>query len=219
MPCLECATDRWREQHRHAFGLTLVPCRYQATGVFEHLSLRRTLRGSLLLGGCGALRFHLALVETHDVDFGYCLSSNSMLLPHSRHDAGEGLWRLNGVVRGHPPKDPRIGSRARSALTRYFRPLNRHRVPATASPSSRAAWHTHPLGQILIVTFGCGWVQREGGPVEKIHPGDVVWFSPGEKHWHGAMPTTAMSHIAIQEALNGKAVDWMEHVSDEQYRR
>jgi quercetin dioxygenase-like cupin family protein len=89
----------------------------------------------------------------------------------------------------------------------------------TFEPGARTAWHTHPLGQILIVTFGCGWVQREGGPVEKIHPGDVVWFSPGEKHWHGAMPTTAMSHIAIQEALNGKAVDWMEHVSDEQYRR
>jgi len=89
----------------------------------------------------------------------------------------------------------------------------------TFEPGARTAWHTHPLGQILIVTFGCGWVQREGGPVEEIHPGDVVWFSPGEKHWHGAMPTTAMSHIAIQEALNGKAVDWMEHVSDEQYRR
>ena len=89
----------------------------------------------------------------------------------------------------------------------------------TFEPGARTAWHTHPLGQILIVTFGCGWVQREGGPVEEIHPGDVVCFSPGEKHWHGAMPTTAMSHIAIQEALNGKAVDWMEHVSDEQYRR
>ena len=89
----------------------------------------------------------------------------------------------------------------------------------TFEPGARTAWHTHPLGQILIVTFGRGWVQREGGPVEEIHPGDVVWFSPGEKHWHGAMATTAMSHIAIQEALNGKAVDWMEHVSDEQYRR
>ena len=89
----------------------------------------------------------------------------------------------------------------------------------TFEPGARTAWHTHPLGQILIVTFGCGWVQREGGPVEEIHPGDVVWFSPGERHWHGAMPTTAMSHIAIQEALNGKAVDWMEHVSDDQYRR
>jgi quercetin dioxygenase-like cupin family protein len=89
----------------------------------------------------------------------------------------------------------------------------------TFEPGARTAWHTHPLGQILIVMFGCGWVQREGAPVEEIRPGDVVWFSPGEKHWHGATPTTAMTHVAIQEALNGKPVDWMEHVSDEQYRR
>jgi quercetin dioxygenase-like cupin family protein len=89
----------------------------------------------------------------------------------------------------------------------------------TFAPGARTAWHTHPLGQILIVIFGCGWVQREGGAVEEIRPGDVVWFSPGEKHWHGATPTTAMTHIAIQEALNGKPVDWMEHVSDEQYRQ
>jgi quercetin dioxygenase-like cupin family protein len=89
----------------------------------------------------------------------------------------------------------------------------------TFEPGARTAWHTHPLGQILIVTFGCGWVQREGGSVEEIRPGDVVWFSPGEKHWHGATPTTAITHIAIQEALNGKPVDWMEHVSDEDYRR
>jgi mannose-6-phosphate isomerase-like protein (cupin superfamily) len=78
---------------------------------------------------------------------------------------------------------------------------------------------THPLGQTLIVAAGCGWVQREGGPVEEIRPGDVVWFSPGEKHWHGATATTAMTHIAMQERLNGKVVDWMEQVSDEQYRR
>ncbi len=89
----------------------------------------------------------------------------------------------------------------------------------TFEPGARTAWHTHPLGQTLIVTSGSGWVQRDGGPVEEIHPGDVVWFSPGEKHWHGAAPTTAMTHIAIQESLDGKAVDWMEHVSDEQYQR
>ena len=88
----------------------------------------------------------------------------------------------------------------------------------TFEPGARTAWHTHPLGQTLIVTAGCGWVQRAGGPVEEIRPGDVIWFPPGEKHWHGATPATAMSHIAIQEALDGKAVDWMEHVSDEQYR-
>lgn len=88
----------------------------------------------------------------------------------------------------------------------------------TFEPGARTAWHTHPLGQTLIVTFGCGRVQREGGPVEEIRLADVVWFAPGEKHWHGAAPTTAMTHIAIQEQLGGKAVEWMEHVSDEQYR-
>jgi quercetin dioxygenase-like cupin family protein len=88
----------------------------------------------------------------------------------------------------------------------------------TFEPGARTAWHTHPLGQTLIVTFGRGWAQRWGGPVEEIHPGDVVWFPPGEKHWHGATPTTAMIHIAIQEAQDGKTVEWMEHVSDEQYR-
>jgi quercetin dioxygenase-like cupin family protein len=89
----------------------------------------------------------------------------------------------------------------------------------TFEPGARTAWHTHPLGQTLIITAGCGWVQREGGPIEEIRPGDVVWFSPGEKHWHGATPATAMTHIAIQESLNGKVVDWMEKVSDEQYWR
>jgi len=88
----------------------------------------------------------------------------------------------------------------------------------TFEPGARTAWHTHPLGQTLIVTFGIGWVQRWGGPVEEIRPGDVVWFAPGEKHWHGATRTTAMMHVAVQEALNGSPVDWMEQVSDEQYR-
>ena len=85
-------------------------------------------------------------------------------------------------------------------------------------PGARTAWHTHPLGQSLIVTEGCGWVQREGGAIEEIRPGDVVWFPPGEKHWHGATATTAMSHIAIQEKLNGSVVDWLEQVSDADYR-
>jgi quercetin dioxygenase-like cupin family protein len=86
----------------------------------------------------------------------------------------------------------------------------------TFEPGARTAWHTHPLGQALIVTAGCGRAQREGGSIEEIHPGDVVWFPPGVKHWHGATPRTAMTHIAIQEALDGKVVDWMEKVSDEQ---
>src|SRR5438876_5990890 len=87
----------------------------------------------------------------------------------------------------------------------------------TFEPGARTAWHTHPLGQTLIITSGLGWAQRWNGPVEEIRSGDVVWFSPNEKHWHGATPTTAMTHIAIQEALNGKVVDWMEHVTDEIY--
>jgi len=87
----------------------------------------------------------------------------------------------------------------------------------TFEPGARTAWHTHPLGQTLIVTSGSGRVQRWDGPVEQIQPGDVVWFAPGEKHWHGASPTTAVTHIAIQERLDGKAVDWLEHVSDGQY--
>jgi quercetin dioxygenase-like cupin family protein len=105
-------------------------------------------------------------------------------------------------------------------------PLFQAAAPARASaaqvtfePGARTAWHTHPLGQTLIVTAGLGWVQREGGAVEEIRPGDVVWFPPGLRHWHGASPTTAMTHIAIQESLDGKVVDWMEKVSDEQYAR
>jgi quercetin dioxygenase-like cupin family protein len=89
----------------------------------------------------------------------------------------------------------------------------------TFEPGARTARHTHPLGQTLIVSSGLGWVQREGGPVEEIRPGDVVWFEPDEKHWHGATASTAMSHIAIQEALNGTPVTWLEKVSDEQYRK
>jgi quercetin dioxygenase-like cupin family protein len=89
----------------------------------------------------------------------------------------------------------------------------------TFERGARTAWHTHPLGQTLIVIFGRGWVQRDGGPIEEIHPGDVVWFEPGERHWHGASATTAMQHLAINEALDGKGVEWMEHVSDRDYRR
>ena len=88
----------------------------------------------------------------------------------------------------------------------------------TFEPGARTAWHTHPFGQMLVVTAGCGRAQREGGPVEEIRPGDVVVFAPNEKHWHGAAPTTAMTHLAIQESIDGKAVDWMEHVTDAHYQ-
>ncbi len=89
----------------------------------------------------------------------------------------------------------------------------------TFEPGARTAWHTHPLGQTLIVVSGTGWVQREGGPIEEVKPGDVVWFPPGLKHWHGATPANAMTHIAIQEALDGKMVEWLEKVTDAQYAR
>jgi quercetin dioxygenase-like cupin family protein len=101
-----------------------------------------------------------------------------------------------------------------------FQPNDTRRAGAAAvtfEPGARTAWHTHPLGQTLIVIAGCGRAQCEGGPIEEIRPGDVIWFAPGEKHWHGASPTTAMTHIASQENLDGKVVDWMEKVSDEQY--
>ena len=98
-------------------------------------------------------------------------------------------------------------------------------APATVSgaivtfePGARTAWHTHPLGQTLIGTAGLGWAQRESGPIEEIRPGDIIWFSPNEKHWHGASPTTALTHIAIQEKLNGQAVTWLEKVTGDQYR-
>ena len=112
---------------------------------------------------------------------------------------------FTGTVRIDPLNSPPEPARVAMALV-------------TFEPGARTAWHTHPLGQTLIVTAGCGCVQREGGPVEVIHPGDVIWFAPDEKHWHGATATTAMSHIAIQEKQNGSPVTWMEHVSDEQYR-
>jgi quercetin dioxygenase-like cupin family protein len=92
-------------------------------------------------------------------------------------------------------------------------------ITVTFEPGARTAWHTHPVGQMLIITAGCGRVQRDDGPVEEIRPGDVVWFEAGEKHWHGAAPMTAMTHIAIYEQVDGTFAEWMEHVSDEQYHR
>ena len=101
-----------------------------------------------------------------------------------------------------------------------FNPFDQERVQGaqvTFEPGARTAWHTHPLGQTLIVTSGLGRVQREGGPIQEIRPGDVIWFAPNEKHWHGASSRTAMTHIALQEVQSGKVVDWMEHVTDAQY--
>jgi quercetin dioxygenase-like cupin family protein len=112
---------------------------------------------------------------------------------------------FTGSVRIEPVFDATDPARVRSAKV-------------TFEPGARTAWHRHPLGQILLVISGAGLVQRWGGPIEEIQPGDVVWFPPDEKHWHGAAPSSSMTHIAIQEALNGSPVEWLEHVSDEQYR-
>src|SRR5450432_1931453 len=117
---------------------------------------------------------------------------------------GPSEW-FTGTVRIDPLFQPN-GSRRAAAAT------------VTFEPGACTAWHTHPLGQTLIITAGCGRVQREGGRIVEVRPGDVVWFTPNEKHWHGAAPTTAMTHIAIQEALDGRVVEWMEKVSDEQYK-
>ena len=117
---------------------------------------------------------------------------------------GPADW-FTGLVRIDPLFEAPEPARVRSASV-------------TFEPDARTAWHTHPLGQTLIVTSGLGWTQCWGGPKEEIRPGDVIWCPPGVKHWHGATPTTAMSHIAIQEALDGKVVEWMEKVSDEHYR-
>ena len=119
--------------------------------------------------------------------------------------AGPADW-FTGTTRIDPLFNPHEPARAGAASV-------------TFEPGARTAWHTHPLGQTLIVTSGVGRVQVWGGPIEEIRPGDVVWFPPGEKHWHGASPATAMTHIAIQEALDGKVVEWMEHVTDEQYEK
>ena len=120
---------------------------------------------------------------------------------------------------GTGPADYFTGAARIDPLFQAPEPARATGASVTFEPGARTAWHTHPLGQTLIVTSGVGRAQRWGGPVEEIRPGDVIWFPPGEKHWHGATPTTAMTHIAIQERLEGKVVDWMEHVSDEQYRQ
>jgi quercetin dioxygenase-like cupin family protein len=110
------------------------------------------------------------------------------------------------------------GSVRMDPLFQPIEPARAGGISVTFEPGARTAWHSHPLGQNLIVTAGCGWVQSWGGPINKIRPGDVIWSGPGEKHWHGATPTTAMSHISIVEQLDGKSADWMEKVSDEQYQ-
>jgi quercetin dioxygenase-like cupin family protein len=128
------------------------------------------------------------------------------------------IKRVGSQPSGHGPADYFTGTVRIDPLFAAASPARVAGALVTFEPGARTAWHTHPLGQTLIVTSGLGWAQHDGGPVEEIRPGDVVWFPPGEKHWHGASSTTAMSHIAIQEKLDGRTVDWLEKVSDEQYR-
>ncbi|SFS65782.1 cupin domain-containing protein [Paenibacillus sp. BC26] len=127
------------------------------------------------------------------------------------------IRRSGSQPSGKGPSDYFTGTVRIDPLIETADPARVAAASVTFEPGARTAWHTHPLGQTLIVTAGKGRVQRWGGPIEAISPGDVVWFPPGEKHWHGASPTTAMTHIAIQERLDGKAVEWLEHVSDDQY--
>ncbi|HEY4086761.1 MAG TPA: cupin domain-containing protein [Bryobacteraceae bacterium] len=127
------------------------------------------------------------------------------------------IKRSGSQPSGKGPADYFTGTVRVDPLFQCAEPARARGASVTFEPGARTAWHTHPLGQTLIVTAGLGRAQRQGGPIEEIRPGDVVSFVPGEKHWHGASPTTAMTHIAIQEALDGKPVDWLEKVTDEQY--
>lgn len=129
------------------------------------------------------------------------------------------IRRAASQASGNGPADWFTGTVRIDPLFEAAAPARVRGASVTFEPGARTAWHTHPLGQTLIVTTGAGRVQCAGGPIEEVRPGDVIWFSPNEKHWHGAAPTTAMSHLAIQEALDGKVVEWMEHVSDEDYGR
>jgi quercetin dioxygenase-like cupin family protein len=138
---------------------------------------------------------------------------------HSGKETNMEIKRNASRPAGKGPADWFTGAVRIDPLFEAPAPARMRCATVTFEPNARTAWHTHPLGQTLIVTSGLGWVQSEGGPVEEIRPGDVVWFPPGEKHWHGASPRSAMSHIAIQEAQNGKVVDWMEQVTDAQYRK
>jgi quercetin dioxygenase-like cupin family protein len=137
---------------------------------------------------------------------------------YSKRNAFMEIKRSGSQPSNKGPADWFTGTVRIDPLFQPSKPARTAGNSVTFEPGARTAWHTHPLGQTLIVTAGVGLAQRWDGPVEQIRPGDVVWFAPGEKHWHGASPATAMTHIAIQEALDGKAVEWLEHVTDEQYQ-
>jgi len=138
--------------------------------------------------------------------------------PTERRESTMEIKRIGSQASSKGPAEWFTGAVRIDPLFQANAPARAVGAGVTFEPGARTAWHTHPLGQTLIVTAGCGLAQRWGGPIEEIRPGDVVWFPPGEKHWHGAAPTTAMTHIAIQEQLDGKTVEWMDKVSDEQYK-
>jgi quercetin dioxygenase-like cupin family protein len=146
------------------------------------------------------------------------LASTTPAVPTKGREETMEIKRSGSQPSGKGPAEYFTGSVRIDPLFETPDPARGFGASVTFEPGARTAWHTHPLGQTLIVTAGCGWVQRWGGPVEEIRPGEVVWFPPGEKHWHGATATTAMTHIAIVERLDGKSADWMEKVGDEQYR-
>ncbi len=140
------------------------------------------------------------------------------IAPTQQKDSNMEIKRNGSQPSGKGPADWFTGTVRIDPLFQAHAPARAAGASVTFEPGARTAWHTHPLGQTLIVTAGCGLAQRWGGPIEEIRPGDVVWFPPGERHWHGAAPATAMTHIAIQEQLDGKVVDWLEQVSEEQYQ-
>jgi quercetin dioxygenase-like cupin family protein len=139
-------------------------------------------------------------------------------MPFRKQALSMDIKRNGSQASNKGPADWFTGTVRIDPLFQASAPARAQAASVTFEPGARTAWHTHPLGQTLIVTAGCGRAQQWGGPIEEIRPGDVVWFPPGEKHWHGAAPTTAMTHIAIAEQLDGKVVEWMEQVADEQYR-
>jgi quercetin dioxygenase-like cupin family protein len=173
---------------------------------------RVVLRRSVLLSGAAGLA---ALASPHS---GFAQARTENDLPTGRNGTMD-IKRNGSRPSGRGPEAWFTGTVRVDPMFQVGEPARFNGGQVTFEPGARTMWHTHPLGQTLIVTSGLGWVQCEGGPIEEIRPGDVVWFPPGEKHWHGATATTAMTHIAITESLNGKNVDWMEKVSDEQYRK
>ncbi|UJW75044.1 (R)-mandelonitrile lyase [Rhizobium sp. SL42] len=128
------------------------------------------------------------------------------------------ITKAGSIASAKGPAEYFTGTVRIDARTQTENPARVGTATVTFEPGARTAWHTHPLGQTLIVVSGIGLAQREGAPIEEIRPGDIVWFAPGEKHWHGASPNVAMTHIAIHEALDGKSVDWLEHVTDAEYQ-